>query len=248
MRTSKTAPASVYQIVDESKDQCRTVVKRYERVNIGIDIGSHDEPAERITVKKKSAIRDAPKGPEYQPIKDKTLQKHNKKSSEHSVGKTSPDCDSRNQYGGTHNRSTDFHVDRDEPQSHDLIEIPDGHHQQRSKLPSVRPEPLTPPLPMCQPLPPPARNSGHHAPKMVKPEIEETQTVKQETMSDSQTNRRRAISPFQQPTMNMQQSHQLVFGADTRVTSGSGNNTQWDGMRRQSFKGESRSADGLGDF
>ncbi|KAH7070094.1 hypothetical protein FB567DRAFT_584748 [Paraphoma chrysanthemicola] len=254
MRTSKAAPASIYQIVDELDDQSGTVVKRYERVNIGIDIGSQDEPAERITVKKRSAIRDALKGPEYQLTKNKSLQKHTRtaassaRSPKHSEEKRAHGHRTRKQSIKIRNRSNDFRVDRDTSRSHDLIGVSDGRHSQRFHPPSVHPQPFTPRHATSPPLPPPTRNSGRHTPKLVKPEIEETQKVKQETMSDSPANRGRAITPFQQPTMNTQQSHQLVFGADTRATSGRGQNTQWDGMRRQNFGGGSRSGDELGDL
>jgi hypothetical protein len=53
IRTSKSAPISVYHIVDKRKDPSTAKVKQYKRVNIGIDMGRPNEPDERVTIKSK---------------------------------------------------------------------------------------------------------------------------------------------------------------------------------------------------
>ncbi|KAF2029880.1 hypothetical protein EK21DRAFT_89477 [Setomelanomma holmii] len=74
-----TRPA-IYRVVEKRKDHDRTTIKRYKRIDVGIDIGSQNEPSERITVKNRKLVRPNESTPKHEGD-SKRASKRNSKTS-----------------------------------------------------------------------------------------------------------------------------------------------------------------------
>lgn len=273
IRTSKSAPISVYHIVDKRKDPSRAKVKQYKRVNIGIDMGQPNEPDERVTIKSKpesSQVNEdrsrshrskdlkasklkklqtsKTSSTETQSVTDgstalssltSTLRRLRKTEDSHTVvahandHKLQKDTQAhqkryphKHAQARRHNKAPHHtnraHVDRVSPQSHETTRDSNRHHTKRAQPFYASSRGATPSLEPRTPLSPQSQLGKHHALKMAGEESAEAEMVEQNIMSRSAVRREGTRSPFQQPSISAQQSHQLVFGATTRVSGGRG--------------------------